>query len=113
VVSEVTDRVAVMYAGQIVEEGTVPGLFEAPAHPYTRGLLASIPDPDRPGRRLRAIPGTVPPPGAWPAGCRFRPRCPHAWERCAAEPPSLLETDGGRARCWLVEEPERAKEEAP
>jgi len=111
VVAEVCDRVAVMYAGQVVEEGPVEGLFRDPRHPYTRGLLDSLPRIDTRGSRLRPIPGVVPSASRWPPGCRFRERCRHAWERCAAEPPPLhpvVPTAGERAsRCWLEEEPER------
>ena len=116
VVAEVADRVVVMYAGQVVETGTAREVFGAPAHPYTEGLLASIPRVDRLGERLRPIPGMVPAPTSWPTGCRFADRCPYAWERGRTEPPPLLELppDAGRApdeerasRCWLVLEPER------
>jgi oligopeptide/dipeptide ABC transporter ATP-binding protein len=112
VVAEVADRVVVMYAGQVAETGTAGEIFRAPAHPYTEGLLASIPRVDRIGERLRPIPGVVPPPHAWPAGCRFADRCPYVWERGRSEPPPLLELVPGRgearaARCWLVQEPER------
>ncbi|MDX1566913.1 MAG: ABC transporter ATP-binding protein [Longimicrobiales bacterium] len=103
VVAEVCDRVAVMYAGQVVEEGSVDRIFRDPVHPYTRGLLASLPRLGSRIRRLRPIPGQVPPATDWPAGCRFRDRCPHAWSRCLEHPP-LLEPG---ARCWLVEEPHR------
>ena len=72
------DRVAVMYAGQIVEEATTPELFARPSHPYTQGLFASVPRISGPVQRLQPIPGTVPAPSAWPSGCRFRPRCPNA-----------------------------------
>jgi len=110
IVAERTRRVYVMYAGQIVEEATTARLFAQPAHPYTEGLLAAVPRLDERRERLRAIPGQVPPAYAWPAGCRFHPRCPHAWEKCAAEAPPLLEVaPGHKARCWLVEEPMRRK----
>ncbi len=102
------DRVLVMYAGQIIESAATPALFERPAHPYTAGLLASVPRLDRPRERLNAIPGQVPAATAWPAGCRFHPRCPYAWDRCReAEPPLLDVADGHAARCWLIEEPAR------
>ncbi|MFO7586992.1 MAG: ABC transporter ATP-binding protein [Gemmatimonadota bacterium] len=104
VVAQVADRVAVMYAGRIVEEAPAADLFARPSHPYTRGLMRSIPDPDRPGTRLEAIPGAVPRPGAWPAGCRFHPRCPSAMPRCRSEEPPLLDAPSSRAACWLVVE---------
>ena len=110
VVAEVADRVVVMYAGQVVEEGPVEALFDRPAHPYTRGLLAAIPRPDQKAGRLAVIPGTVPAPTHWPDGCRFRPRCPYAWDRCHEQPALLDAGPGQRARCWLVEEPERRAE---
>jgi peptide/nickel transport system ATP-binding protein len=81
VVAEMADRVAVMYAGRIVEEAPVAALFAAPAHPYTQGLLASIPG-GAPGTKLQAIQGTVPPLGELPSGCSFTPRCPRRFEPC-------------------------------
>jgi len=103
-VAERTRRVYVMYAGQVVEEAPTEALFAAPAHPYTQGLMLAVPRLDQPRERLAAIPGQVPPATAWPAGCRFHPRCPLAFDRCRVENPPLLETSvGRRARCWLVE----------
>jgi peptide/nickel transport system ATP-binding protein len=109
VVAGSADRVVVMYAGQVVETAATRALFATPRHPYTEGLLASIPRLDQPRERLRSIPGSVPPATAWPAGCRFHPRCPYAWDKCRTEEPPLLETGtaGHSARCWLVAEPAR------
>ncbi|WP_425068084.1 ABC transporter ATP-binding protein [Reyranella sp.] len=87
VVAENVDRVAVMYAGRLVEEAPGADLFGAARHPYTQGLLAALPTLTGPRRRLAAIPGTVPEPGSMPAGCRFAPRCPVAEARCATVPP--------------------------
>lgn len=101
VVAEVCDRVVVMYAGQVVETGDVYDIFARPSHPYTRGLLASLPSLDDPGRRLVSIPGTVPSPQEWPHGCRFEARCPEAGSECGA-PQALVSLDGAdrAARCW-------------
>jgi oligopeptide/dipeptide ABC transporter ATP-binding protein len=109
VVAGSADRVVVMYAGQVVETAATRALFATPRHPYTEGLLASIPRLDQPRERLRSIPGSVPPATAWPTGCRFHPRCPYAWDKCRTEEPPLLETGtaGHSARCWLVAEPAR------
>jgi len=110
VVAGTADRVLVMYAGQVVEGGSTPDLFHRPVHPYTEGLLASVPRLDQPRERLTGIPGTVPAASAWPTGCRFHPRCPHAWERCRTDEPPLVEiAPGHSARCWLVEEPGRRR----
>ncbi len=87
VVAENVDRVAVMYAGRLVEEAPGTDLFGAARHPYTQGLLAALPALTGPRRRLTAIPGTVPEPGNLPAGCRFAPRCPVAEARCNSVPP--------------------------
>ncbi len=102
VVAEVCDRVVVMYAGQVVESGHVEEIFADPRHPYTRGLLDSLPALGESRQRLVPIPGTVPSPMEWPEGCRFRERCGQAFERCA-EAPDLAELAPGRAsRCWLA-----------
>jgi peptide/nickel transport system ATP-binding protein len=87
VVAENVNRVAVMYAGRLVEEALSQDLFAAPRHPYTQGLLAALPELTGPRRRLAAIPGTVPEPGNLSAGCAFAPRCPLAEARCNSEPP--------------------------
>ncbi len=108
VVAGVCDRVLVMYAGRIVEEGPVAQIFADPRHPYTQGLLRAIPRLDHAARRLEVIPGQVPSPASWPTGCRFHPRCPFAWEQCAAQEPDLLAlTPDHRSRCWLETHPER------
>lgn len=114
VIAEIADRVIVMYAGQVVEEGDVYELFRNPRHPYTRGLMNSTPSLEDSGKRLESIPGTVPVSSNMPTGCRFHPRCPSAMERCLKEPPPLLTTgEGGSVRCWLnIEEEGHAHEEA-
>ena len=97
------DRVAVMYAGQIVEETSTGRLFANPAHPYTQGLFASVPRISGPLKRLNPIRGSVPAPTAWPSGCRFRPRCPKAFDKSEQEPPLLVVEPDHRMRCWLAE----------
>jgi len=97
------DRVAVMYAGQIVEESPTARLFANPSHPYTQGLFASVPRITGPVTRLNPIRGTVPAPSAWPSGCRFRPRCPKAFDKSELEPPLLPVEAEHRMRCWLAE----------
>jgi oligopeptide/dipeptide ABC transporter ATP-binding protein len=101
VIAETADRVAVMYAGRIVEEGPVRAIFRQPEHPYTRGLLASIPG-GAPGQRLRTIEGSVPMLGALPVGCAFNPRCPDRFDPCTTVPPPAypVGADHG-ARCYL------------
>jgi oligopeptide/dipeptide ABC transporter ATP-binding protein len=108
VVAENCARVIVMYAGEVVEEATTATLFDAAHHPYTEGLLGAMPRVGGDAERLATIPGTVPPPTAWPTGCRFHDRCPYAWDRCAREHPPLYQIGGGPvSRCHLAEEPER------
>ena len=101
VVRYLADRVAVMYLGQVVEEGATERLFREPEHPYTQGLLASIPslDPTRRGVAAR-VHGDVPSPANPPSGCRFHTRCPVAFERCRAEEPGLVATGDGTSRCF-------------
>jgi peptide/nickel transport system ATP-binding protein/oligopeptide transport system ATP-binding protein len=104
VVNAVADRVAVMYAGQIVEEGAREELLSRPRHPYTQGLLRSIPRPEARGSRLEEIKGTVPRPGQWPAACRFHPRCPQAFDRCRSDVPVRTGVSPTQAAwCHLVE----------
>jgi oligopeptide/dipeptide ABC transporter ATP-binding protein len=101
VVAETADRVAVMYAGRIVETGPVRAIFRTPQHPYTRGLLASIPG-GAPGQPLRAIEGTVPLLGKLPPGCAFNPRCPDRFERCTTAPPPDYDAGAEQtAKCYL------------
>jgi peptide/nickel transport system ATP-binding protein len=100
VVAENTDRVCVMYAGRIVEDAPIATIFEAPAHPYTSGLLAALPDLEGPRRRLLAIPGVVPEPWNLPPGCSFAPRCAEVEAACAvAVPPAIELLSGHRAAC--------------
>jgi len=102
VVAETVDDVAVMYAGRVVETGTVEEVLLHPRMPYTRGLLESIPSQGKRGQRLSAIKGTVPNPFRMPEGCKFQPRCPYAWETCTEEEPGLIQIGEDRTgRCWL------------
>jgi oligopeptide/dipeptide ABC transporter ATP-binding protein len=101
IVAEMADRVAVMYAGRIVEEAPAAPLFRDPRHPYTRGLIGSMPG-GAPGTRLVAIPGTVPTPGSLPPGCCFAPRCPARFEPCPHAHPGTTDFGGGRTvKCYL------------
>ena len=103
VIAELADDVIVMYAGQIVESAPVSALFNDPQHPYTIGLLGSIPRLDVERDRLSTIEGTVPSPARQPAGCRFAPRCPFSDARCHAEPPPLrMMAPGHQVACWLA-----------
>lgn len=104
IVNELADRVAVMYAGRIVEEAPRESLLGAPRHPYTRGLLRSMPSLARPGEKLEEIPGVVPPPSEWPAGCRFATRCAERFDPCAGQvPESTQVAPHHRAFCFAVE----------
>ncbi len=115
VVAEVADRVLVMYAGRMVEEGTLDEIFYDPQHPYTWGLLGSLTRLDRPRpRRLPQIRGAPPSLLSLPAGCAFRPRCPHAFGRCTELPgleAQLADAPGHRDRCWLSPEQKRDRRE--
>jgi peptide/nickel transport system ATP-binding protein/oligopeptide transport system ATP-binding protein len=115
VVADIADRVIVMYAGRVVEQGTLDQIFYDPQHPYTWGLLGSITRVDRePPHRLPAIPGSPPSLLNAPTGCHFRPRCPHAFDRCVEVPP-LEARAGGDAghldRCWLDVSDKRVRRE--
>ncbi len=102
IVAKMCDRVAVMYAGRIVESGPVRRIFNAPAHPYTEALLSSIPRLSDPTQRLTAIDGQPPDLASPPSGCAFHPRCPKVVERCREDdPPGFSVADGHSARCWL------------
>jgi oligopeptide/dipeptide ABC transporter ATP-binding protein len=102
IVSRICDRVAVMYAGRIVEMGPVRQIFTGPAHPYTQALLESIPRLGTRVERLTAIEGQPPDLAHLPGGCAFAPRCPKAMDRCRAEaPPELAVGPGHTTRCWL------------
>ncbi|MGH2445305.1 MAG: dipeptide/oligopeptide/nickel ABC transporter permease/ATP-binding protein [Candidatus Limnocylindria bacterium] len=103
VVAQVCDRVVVMYGGAVAEENDVQRLFAAPRHPYTQQLMASFPDVAHPDRPLRGIPGAPPRLDAMPPGCRFAPRCPHAFDRCVGERPPDYPVEGGRAACFLLD----------
>ncbi len=102
VIAETCDRVAVMYAGRIVEIGPVHDVIHAPAHPYTAGLMGSIPAMDQERERLQQIEGSMPRLNAIPTGCAFNPRCPKAEDRCRRERPELASAGATRAACWLA-----------
>ncbi len=101
VIAETCDRVAVMYAGRIVEIGPVHAVIHAPAHPYTIGLMGSIPAMDEDRERLLQIDGAMPRLNAIPTGCAFNPRCPKVFDRCRTERPELFAAGATRAACWL------------
>jgi len=101
VIAEACDRVAVMYAGRVVEIGPVAEVIHRPAHPYTVGLMGSIPAMDEERERLMQIDGAMPRLNAIPTGCAFNPRCPRVMDRCRSERPDLLPAGATRAACWL------------
>jgi peptide/nickel transport system ATP-binding protein/oligopeptide transport system ATP-binding protein len=114
VVAEMADRVLVMYAGKVVEQGAVDDVLRRPRNPYTRALIESIPTPSTPrDLPMPAIAGNVPHPSNLPGGCRFHPRCPSVLDRCATDDPPLLDLGPGRtSRCWhheAVSDPEAAR----
>jgi peptide/nickel transport system ATP-binding protein len=104
VIAETCDRVAVLYAGRVAEIGPVHQVINHPAHPYTAGLMASIPDMDGDRERLNQIDGAMPRLNAIPSGCAFTPRCPKACDRCRQETPELVQAGANRAACWLHSE---------
>jgi oligopeptide/dipeptide ABC transporter ATP-binding protein len=104
VVAETVDDVAVMYAGRVIETGTVDEVLLDPRHPYSRGLLESIPSQGKRGERLTPIRGVVPNPFRMPPGCKFEPRCPYSWQAGQTEEPPLIDLGSDRqARCWLYD----------
>ncbi|MDP4552287.1 ABC transporter ATP-binding protein [Alkalihalobacillus macyae] len=109
VVAEICDRIVVMYSGKIVEQGKTSDIFQQPKHPYTIGLIESVPDVRVRKDRLYSIPGNVPKPGSIHKGCHFAPRCSFAFDKCFEEDPVLLETGSNQqARCWLHEDEKKA-----
>ena len=105
IVAKMCHRVAVMYAGRVVEMASVEDIFSRPAHPYTQALIESVPDLERQVEFLPAIPGQPPTLDSLPAGCSFAPRCKYAWAKCHSEaPPELPAGDAHTARCWLLAE---------
>jgi len=112
VIAETADRVAVMYAGRVVEIGPVQEVIHNPQHPYTTGLMGSIPAVGQELERLPQIEGSMPRLNAIPAGCPFNPRCPRVFDRCKVERPNLLPADNSLAACWL-HAPEMAAPGAP
>lgn len=104
VVAEVCDDVVVMYSGRVVEKGDVRSIFASPSHPYTKGLLASIPKLGECAEELESIPGNVPNPKYMPQGCKFAPRCSCAFDKCREEEPGFYDVgEGHMSRCWLCE----------
>ena len=103
VIAETCDRVAVLYAGRIAEIGPVHELINRPAHPYTVGLMAAIPDISQDRARLNQIDGAMPRLNAIPSGCAYHPRCPQAFDKCRSQRPDLMSAGATRAACWLHE----------
>jgi peptide/nickel transport system ATP-binding protein len=112
VIAETADRVAVMYAGRIAEIGPVRDVVQRPLHPYTVGLMGSIPKLDHAEARLKQIPGSMPRLDAIPTGCAFNPRCPEAFAKCLLSRPEPMRVGRSRVACWLheavAEEPREA-----
>jgi peptide/nickel transport system ATP-binding protein len=108
VIAETCDRVAVLYAGRVAEIGPVHEVINRPAHPYTAGLMASIPDMSVDRERLAQIDGAMPRLNAIPTGCAFNPRCPQTFDRCKVDRPDLMDAGATRAACWLQAEGTKA-----
>jgi len=103
VVANIADRIYVMYAGIIIEQGNAKEIFHTPCHPYTQGLLASLPSPIKRGSKLHSIPGTVPDPAYKPSGCPFHPRCDFAIDTCRTDFPQMCEYENGHlSRCPVI-----------
>jgi peptide/nickel transport system ATP-binding protein len=103
--AELADRMGIMYAGEVMEVSNTLDIFKRPLHPYTQGLIKSIPRIGGPRERLEGIPGLAPSPLAWPAGCKFHPRCPFAMDICKQQAPRLREVEPGRlVSCHLYNE---------
>jgi peptide/nickel transport system ATP-binding protein len=102
VIAETADRVAVMYAGRIAEIGPVRDVIQRPHHPYTKGLMGSIPTLEGNDTRLVQIPGSMPRLTAIPKGCAFNPRCTQVFDRCRVERPELFSIERSQAACWLA-----------
>jgi peptide/nickel transport system ATP-binding protein len=110
VIAEIADRVAVMYAGRLVELAPVRAAIRAPRHPYTSGLMRSIPVVGAAAQRLMQVDGAMPRLGAMPSGCAFNPRCPQVMDRCRDERPPMTGADHHFVSCWLHDE-ERGREQ--
>jgi peptide/nickel transport system ATP-binding protein len=103
VIAEAAGRLAIMYAGRIVEVGSAAAILSSPRHPYTQGLIGAIPRVGARPARLAQIPGAMPAPGRRPSGCAFHPRCPRAMPRCLCEQPGFFAEGERKAACWLME----------
>ncbi|MDP6393827.1 MAG: ABC transporter ATP-binding protein [Desulfobacterales bacterium] len=108
VIAEISDRVAVMYAGRLVEVGEVRDIVKNPKHPYSQGLMGSIPSLHHKSEELTQIEGTMPGLMEIPPGCAFHPRCPHAFDRCRQRRPGLIDTKPSKVACWLFENEDRS-----
>ena len=105
VVAEVCDSVAIIYAGEIVERGSLSQVYGGVCHPYTQGLFDSLPDLDEESERLKTIQGMMPDPSDLPRGCKFHPRCPNCTDQCKTENPPVVEVEPGhKVKCWLAQE---------